>query len=171
MYGLVSFEYPPVGTLPPFTVSQNGTPYHPQSAKSFVALLLQRSLHNSGALDPATHLDRITYSQNRAKTRKSFVALLLPHVFAVSPLLRYSYKKMGGGGPALRNLGEGGPSLVTSHPPLDIAPTSPQCFLSLTKIPQKTPQKSPNVFYHLQTVSPLTTCVFYHLQKRGVGGE
>src|SRR5580658_9007307 len=30
------------------------------------------------------------------KSRKSNAALLLPHLFPVSPLLRYSYKKMGG---------------------------------------------------------------------------
>jgi hypothetical protein len=37
---------------------------------------------------------------------KSFVALLLPHFVAVSPLLHYSYEKMGGGGlgtPILRS--------------------------------------------------------------------
>jgi large subunit ribosomal protein L21 len=68
------------------------------SRKSNVALLLQRSLHNFSALTPVTPFDGITYRQNRQKTRKSFIALLLPHVFAVSPLLRYSYKKMGVGG-------------------------------------------------------------------------
>ena len=34
----------------------------------------------------------------RFKTRKSFIALLLPHFFPVSPLLHHSYKKIGGGG-------------------------------------------------------------------------
>jgi hypothetical protein len=32
------------------------------------------------------------------------------------------------------------------------------------------PQKSPNVFYHLQTASPVTTCVSYHLRKKAGGG-
>jgi hypothetical protein len=32
------------------------------------------------------------------------------------------------------------------------------------------PQKSPNVFYHLQTASPVTTCVSYHLRKKPGGG-
>jgi hypothetical protein len=32
------------------------------------------------------------------------------------------------------------------------------------------PQKSPNVFYHLQTASPVTTCVSYHLTKKGGWG-
>jgi hypothetical protein len=47
------------------------------------------------------------FSQN---TAKSFVALLLPHVFPVSPLLHYSYKKMGGTPHTLRSLGERGPA-------------------------------------------------------------
>jgi hypothetical protein len=32
------------------------------------------------------------------------------------------------------------------------------------------PQKDPNVFYHLETISPVTTCVFYHLLKKGGEG-
>ena len=43
---------------------------------------------------PTNHLTCL-FAQN---TRKSNAALLLPHVFAVSPLLRHSYKKIGGGG-------------------------------------------------------------------------
>jgi hypothetical protein len=69
-----------------------------KSRKSFVALLLQPTLHNFGALASVNHLDGITYRRNGQKSRKSNAALLLPHVFAVSPLLRYSYKKMGVGG-------------------------------------------------------------------------
>src|ERR1700692_4027600 len=64
--------------------------------KSNVALLLQPTLHNFGAPAPINHLDGITYRQNGRKSRKSNAALLLPHLFAVSPLLHYSYKKMGG---------------------------------------------------------------------------
>jgi hypothetical protein len=43
---------------------------------------------------PINHLP----SRLDRETRKSFVALLLPHFFAVSPLGPHSYKKMGGGG-------------------------------------------------------------------------
>jgi hypothetical protein len=64
--------------------------------KSNVALLLQPTLHNFNALAPVNLLDRITYGPNSEKSRKSNAALLLPHLFPVSPLLRYSYKKMGG---------------------------------------------------------------------------
>ena len=34
----------------------------------------------------------------------------------------------------------------------------------------KTPQKSPNFFYHLQTLKPVTTFVMYHLRKKPGGG-
>jgi len=67
-----------------------------KSRNSFVALLLQPTLRNFGALAPVNHLGGITYRSNYEKSRKSFIALLLPHLFPVSPLLRYSYKKMGG---------------------------------------------------------------------------
>jgi hypothetical protein len=63
--------------------------------KSNVALLLQPTLHNFNALAPVNLLDRITYGPNSEKSRKSNAALLLPHLFPVSPLLHYSYKKMG----------------------------------------------------------------------------
>jgi hypothetical protein len=53
--------------------------------------------------------------------------------------------------------------------PVGIGDTNPQCFLSLTNYPVYTPQKDPNVFYHLQTASRLSTCVFYHLRKKGEG--
>jgi hypothetical protein len=46
----------------------------------------------------------------------------------------------------------------------------PQCFQSLADQPSRTPQKSPNVFYHLQTISRVSTCVFYHFLKKA-GGE
>jgi hypothetical protein len=45
-----------------------------------------------------TSINSCTYRPKFQNARKSFVALLLPHLFPVSPLLRYSYKKMGGGG-------------------------------------------------------------------------
>jgi hypothetical protein len=53
--------------------------------------------------------------------------------------------------------------------PVDIDGTNPQCFLSLTNYPAYSPKKDPNVFYHLRTLLPVTTSVFYHLQKRGWG--
>ncbi len=46
----------------------------------------------------ASPIDSCTYGPKLQNARKSFVALLLPHLFPVSPLLHYSYKKMGGGG-------------------------------------------------------------------------
>jgi hypothetical protein len=46
---------------------------------------------------------------------------------------------------------------------------TPQCFQSLTDQPSRTLQKSPNVFYHLQTTFPVTTCFFYHLRKKSGG--
>jgi hypothetical protein len=103
MYCRLPFEYSTpqaFGAAPVSLSPSNETTYlFPNwnfSRKSSVALLLQRSLHNFSALAPVTPFDGITYRQNSPKTRKSFIALLLPHVFAVSPLLRYSYKKMGG---------------------------------------------------------------------------
>jgi hypothetical protein len=70
---------------------------------SFVALLLQPTLHNFCALASVTHFDGITYRQNVRETRKSNAALLLPALFPASSLLRYSYRKIGGGGPARRS--------------------------------------------------------------------
>jgi hypothetical protein len=35
----------------------------------------------------------------------------------------------------------------------------------------KMPQKSPSVFYHLQTLKPVSTFVMYHLQKTRGGGS
>ncbi len=58
------------------------------------------------------------------KTRKSNAALLLPHVLSVSPLLRYSYKKMGGT-PLVPIFGQSR-KLVTNHSPLNPHVDSPQ---------------------------------------------
>jgi hypothetical protein len=69
-----------------------------KTRNSFVALLLQPTLHNFCAPAPINHLVRITYAPNCKKSRKSNVALLLPLFVPVSPMLRYSYKKIGGGG-------------------------------------------------------------------------
>jgi hypothetical protein len=41
-------------------------------------------------------LDSTSYRSIRQNPPNSFVALLLPHLFPVTPLLHYSYKKMGG---------------------------------------------------------------------------
>jgi hypothetical protein len=143
-------------------------------------------------------------------TRKSNAALLLTLFVPVTPLLRYSYKKMGGvphpvGKDEIRNTGfslcavsqngthiaklacrlgrpvfrkpithlvelpRGCSPAVAGHP-VGIDGTNPQCFLSLTNYPACSPKKDPNVFYHLQTTSHLTTSVFYHLQKGRGGG-
>src|SRR5271169_227882 len=70
-----------------------------RSRNSFIALLLRTQLHKVGALAPVNCLDGITYRRIPSKTRKSFIALLLPLLFPISPLLHYSYKKMGGYAP------------------------------------------------------------------------
>ena len=102
MYCRLPFEYQPSGTaheiICPASPSKETScvfPFREFFRNSFVALLLRRSLHNFSALAPVTHLDGITCSQNRTKTGKSFIALLLPHFVPVSPLLHYSYEKIG----------------------------------------------------------------------------
>jgi hypothetical protein len=106
-----------------------------KTRNSNVALLLQPTLHNFGALASINHLDGITYRRNCQKTRKSFVALLLPHLFPVSPLLRYSYKKMGGDPLPANNFfadnrnSQSFQSLTTND---QNASKITQCFLSLT---------------------------------------
>jgi hypothetical protein len=72
-------------------------------------------------------LDSITCCEN---TRKSNVALLLPHLFPVTPLLHHSYKKIGGTPlcPALRSLSVGGPALRSfsvGGPLIPCAPAAP----------------------------------------------
>jgi hypothetical protein len=169
-------------------------------------------------------LDHATSQQD---TRKSNAALLLPLFVPLSPLLRYSYKKMGGvphplrkddarnAGFSLCGVSQNGTHIVklacrlgrpvllkpithllevprgctayaervgaavpqsldtpaaktTAHPG-DIDDTNHQCFLSLTGFPRAYAQKDPNVFYHLQAHTHLTTSVFYHLRKRRRG--
>src|SRR5580658_7224780 len=107
----------------------------------FIALLLQPVLHNFGALAPVDRSYRITYRPDCQKTRKSNAALLLPHLFPVSPLLRYSYKKMGGGGY---------PYILAPLPPYihpSLRPNSPLCksfrINKVTKSPQKAPISKP----------------------------
>jgi hypothetical protein len=51
-----------------------------------------------------------------------------------------------------------------------LTPVSPSVFYHLREI-RKTPKKYPNVFYHLQTNATVTTCVFYHLRKKGGRGS
>src|ERR1700689_2833643 len=103
MYCRLPFEYPTPhasSAAPVFLSPSNKTTYlFPNwefSPNSFVALFLRRSLHNFRAPKSLNHLNGVTYGRYSEKSRKSNAALLLPHVFAVSPLLRYSYKKMGG---------------------------------------------------------------------------
>jgi hypothetical protein len=57
---------------------------------------------------PTNHL----VSPFARETRKSNAALLLTLFVPVSPLLRYSYKKMGGTPLPLRSLGAGGAGLI-----------------------------------------------------------
>jgi len=78
-------------------------------------------------------------------SRKSNAALLLPHVFAVSPLLRYSYKKIGGGGVPVGLTFRWAETLTSSA----LALTT-NVFYHLRKS-SRLPQKDPNVFYHLRT--------------------
>jgi hypothetical protein len=119
--------------------------------------------------------------------RNSNAALLLTLFVLVSPLLRYSYKKMGGIPPvgiddtsntgfSLSGLSQNGthrlkPVLLGPQKFNCVTPHNPQCFLSLTDYPAYVPKKDPNVFYHLQTTPPVTPSVFYHLRKKGVGGR
>jgi hypothetical protein len=55
---------------------------------------------NSKRSAPPSPINSSTCSPKSQNTRNSFVALHLPHFFAVSPLLHYSYENMGGGGPS-----------------------------------------------------------------------
>jgi hypothetical protein len=129
-------------------------------------------------LDPA---------RSRRDTPKSFRRLLLPLFVPVTPLGAHSYKKMGGvpqpvgkdetsnTGLSLSGVSQNGTHRLkpaVARDPVDIVDSSLQCFLSLTDFPRAYPQKTLNVFYHLQTLPRLSTSVFYHLQKRrgGVGG-
>jgi len=58
-----------------------------------------------------------TYTTNSKNSRNSFIALLLPHFFPVSPLLHHSYKKMGGGsGSAVSDVPTSSLELPTSRP-------------------------------------------------------
>jgi hypothetical protein len=151
-----------------------------------------------------THLNLFQANQSASpftqETRNSNAALLLPLFVPVTPLLRYSYKKMGGvphpvGRDETRNTGfslcavsQNGtyrlkpvsrkpithlleaPRGFNTPDPVDIVDTNLQCFLSLTDFPSACPQKTPNVFYHLRAIFHLSTSVFYHLQKRRGGG-
>ncbi len=109
MYTRLLFEY----SLTRFSFSQRAfvnpldritylSPFLPKHRNPFRPILLRRPLHSFRAVAPVTLLGGVTYLQNRPKTCKSFTALLLPHLFPVSPLLHYSYKKMGGRGLACR---------------------------------------------------------------------
>ena len=156
MYGLVQFERPPAACLPVGMDSRN----------SNAAILLRSVLHKFSAAAPATSLDGTAYRRIRPKARKSNAALLLPAVSPVTPLLRYSYKKMGV--PPSR------PSTVcvtqaSARVTRYVHPVTTSVAYHLRGNSQ-TPQESPFVFYHLQTLFPVTTSVAYHLQKRW-GGE
>jgi hypothetical protein len=163
------FEYstPQASCAPPVSLSpSNKTTYlFPNwefSPNSFVALFLRRSLHNFRAPKSLNHLNGVTYGRYSEKSRKSNAALLLPHVFAVSPLLRYSYKKMGG-------------------TPLPWDPTSnfrlstldrlrsSQCFLSLTRIRRNAP-KTPQCFLSLTDRYTRNYLCFLSLKKKGGWG-
>jgi hypothetical protein len=131
-----------------------------KSRNSFVALLLPPMLHNFSALKSVNPLDGITYGPNSEKSRKSNAALLLPHLFLVSPLLRYSCKKMGGVGgsavsPPMNSIGM--PLLLRpdglhrdplSAKAFPVPIRNSQCFLSLTKILEQAP-KTPQCFLSL----------------------
>ena len=73
-----------------------GSTSNPFAPASFASrCLVPGRIHGPSPLNP---FDGITYRQNTQESRKSFVALLLPALFPVSPLLHHSYKKMGVGG-------------------------------------------------------------------------
>ncbi len=142
MYSLILFEYSPTRSC--LSGSQSVNPLDrityrvrisPKSPNPFVALLLRGALHNFSAAAPVTPLNGIAYRRIRQNTRKSNAALLLPHLVAVSPLLRYSYKKMGGGGYPTPGKPQGAAKYQCYLPltkTLANAPKIPQCFLPLT---------------------------------------
>jgi hypothetical protein len=158
--------------------------------KSNVALLLQPMLHNFGALAPINHLDGMTYQLNPEESRKSNVALLLPLFVLVSPLLRYSYKKMGGAPlPSVHSAPSAisalmlFPSLPFNCQPLTFNsllssrpyPPLPKSFVfnTVTKLPQKAPLSNSFRISHFQTSrkAPLSKSFrIIALQKQGVGG-
>jgi hypothetical protein len=129
-----------------------------QTRKSNVALLLRRSLHNFGALTLASHLDGMTCRRNCQKTRKSNAALLLPLFVPVSPLLHYSYKKMGGA-PLPCDMGHMKNSSAANY----------QCFLSLTKNDQSA-SEIPQCFLSLTSIHSCKYQCFLSLKKKGGGG-
>jgi len=88
-------------------------------------------------------------SHSRFKTRKSFIALLLPALFPVSPLLHYSYKKMGVMG--LLVLPTSNLELPTSR--LRPYPPLPKSFRinNVTNLPQKAPLSNSFRFNCFQT--------------------
>jgi hypothetical protein len=168
MYCRLPFEYSFPGrasaTLFPATPSKEITyvfPIREFSRKSNVALLLRRSLHNFSALAPVNHSDGITCGEFQPKSRKSNAALLLPHVFAVSPLLRYSYKKMGcrGTKPNILNWGH------VSSPHRVQCDANYQCFLSLTRIPARA-QKRTQCFLSLTDLFARKYLCFLSLTKK-----
>jgi hypothetical protein len=141
-----------------------------KTLKSFRRLLLRRLLPKISAIAPVTHLDRLIYRRNFQKSRKSFKRLLLRLFVPVSPLGANSYKKIGGVGwrgvgvPTIW-VGRGLPSLpsaIEGAAPKALSTCVPYHLREFIKMSQK----SPSVFYHLQTLFPLSTCVPYHLQKR-----
>jgi hypothetical protein len=136
-----------------------------KSRNSFIALLLQPTLHNFGALAPINPLDRITYRPNGRKSRKSNAALLLPHVFPVSPLLHCSYKKMGVSPRRPK------PQRRRGIPATDFIALirNSQCFLSLTKIRQNAP-KIPQCFLSLTDHVTRKYQSFLSLTKKGGWG-
>jgi hypothetical protein len=102
---------------------------------SFVALLLRRALYRISAIKLINFLDGTAYERIHSKSRKSNAALLLPALFPVSPLLRYSYKKMGGTPPSASEII---PQIAKYLCCLSLtgnvqnASKFTQCFLSLT---------------------------------------
>ncbi len=131
----------------------NSSPHSPTRnaipRNSFRRTLLQPVLHNISAIAPITLSDPAAYERIRPKSRKSNPALLLPLFVPVSPLLRYSYKKIGG------------TPLPQENSRLKTLTTCGMYHLRTSRISR---QKTASVFYHLQTAFHVTTSVIYHLQ-------
>ncbi len=135
----------------PHSPTRNAIPRNP-----FRRTLLQPVLHNISAIAPVTHFDAITYQPNRRKSRKSLRRLLLPLFVPVTPLGAHSYKKMGG---------------TPSPQEISRLETLTTCVMYHLQTSRISRQKTPNVFYRLQTPVPVTTFIFTHLGKKGEGVE
>jgi hypothetical protein len=130
-------------------VSQNGTPHRPAPLRPCVSPLFSTLSAKPYISAPLSNSFRFNQFQTpkKAPLCKSFRIIAFQNLFIFS-------------GSSTFNL-----ELST----LDNSP-NPPVFSITYGFSSRMPPKRPNVFYHLQTATHVTTSVFYHLQKRrGVG--